>query len=288
MYSGILAHEGLIMAFFLVFVVGGSVSFFKPELTTPKFVRSGPSRWFFPIAMLSIFGTFLTGGILLGDFSIDVKSTLGGYGITVIAACLAFLSYISFGGKTRRTILGVVMTVGIAAFAFLNTYGNTSGLVEHDANVIRGALNGNGNQRVEQRVGTNRQQTTTRVEASANNAPAHQPQPAATQTPKSKEYAFQHNEEWAYNRMANWFGEHPRVAEEGKVLNVSRDGGVVLYAGSKGYYKYTISGIYDYEWPLTVLVDDSDGTLYYSRSSSLGAYDTMTKWYRDYAKAHLR
>ena len=183
------------------------------------------------------------------------------------------------------------VTVIAIIFAIFAVWGGLGGL-SHDAKVIK-------NEITDSSAPSPRQATTDSkkiVLAEESNVPAS---PAVTSTypaPKPEApvqsnpdringYQFRVSEKTGYHCLTIWIEKHKGLTKPGGELNIEHNGPHVLYGGSKGYYVYSIHGIRGYEYPLVVLVDDADGNLWYSQSSSLdklGAYDRLDVWYRDF------
>ena len=183
------------------------------------------------------------------------------------------------------------VTVVAIIFAIFAVWGGLGGL-SHDAKVIK-------NEITDSSATSPRQATTDSKKialAEENNVSAS---PAVTSTytaPKPEApvqsnpdridgYQFRVSEKTGYHCLTTWIEKHKGLTKPGGELNIEHNGPRVLYGGSKGYYVYSIYGIRGYEYPLVVLVDDADGNLWYSQSSSLdklGAYDRLDTWYRDF------
>lgn len=182
------------------------------------------------------------------------------------------------------------VTVVAIIFAIFAVWGGLGGL-SHDAKVIK-------NEITDSSAPSPRQATTDSkkiVLAEENNASAS-PTTSTYTAPKPEApvqsnpdridgYQFRVSEKTGYHCLTTWIEKHKGLTKPGSELTIEHNGPKVLYGGSKGYYVYSIHGIRGYSYPLIVLVDDSDGNLWYSQSSSLdklGAYDRLDVWYRDF------
>lgn len=189
------------------------------------------------------------------------------------------------------------VTVVAIIFAIFAVWGGLGGLSQ-DAKVIKNELSDSGGPshasiQKDVKVSTESKGMELRSEE---NSPSATPSTSTYTSPKPEApvqsnpdringYQFRVSEKTGYHCLTAWLEKHKGLTNPGGELNIEHNGPHVLYGGSKGYYVYSIHGIRGYSYPLIVLVDDADGNLWYSQSSSLdklGAYDRLDVWYRDF------
>ena len=182
------------------------------------------------------------------------------------------------------------VTVVAIIFAIFAVWGGLGGL-SHDVKVIKNEIS-DGSAPSPRQATTDSKKIVLSEENNASASPATStytaPKPEApvqSNPDRIDGYQFRISEKTGYHCLTAWLEKHNGLTKPGSELTIDHNGPKVLYGGSKGYYVYSIHGIRGYSYPLIVLVDDSDGNLWYSQSSSLdklGAYDRLDVWYRDF------
>lgn len=182
------------------------------------------------------------------------------------------------------------VTVVAIIFAIFAVWGGLGGL-SHDAKVIKNEISDNSAPSPYQST-TDSKKIVLAEENNASASPttstytAPKPEaPVQSNPDRINGYQFRVSEKTGYHCLTTWIEKHKGLTNPGGELTIEHNGPKVLYGGSKGYYVYSIHGIRGYSYPLIVLVDDADGNLWYSQSSSLdklGAYDRLDTWYRDF------
>lgn len=182
------------------------------------------------------------------------------------------------------------VTVVAIIFAIFAVWGGLGGL-SHDAKVIKNEISDSSAPSPRQTTTDSKkialtEENNTSASPATSTYTAPKPEaPVQSNPDRIDGYQFRVSEKTGYHCLTAWLEKHKGLTTPGSELTIEHNGPKVLYGGSKGYYVYSIHGIRGYEYPLIVLVDDSDGNLWYSQSSSLdklGAYDRLDTWYRDF------
>ena len=268
-----LTIESIVLAL-TIMVVPGVLGAIFYEKILPDYIEHSRSNGSELLTLISVpLGMFYLLGHMNFSSVPGVKTFIAVVFLGISAFFWAIGSLSLFRGSLRKKAVALSCAVMAFSFIYVQVYeppAETVSASKHQQNVTV---------------------TTERVTSAAPQQTAQKAQPAYQTQPATKTeqvpYQFKHTEEEAYSVVYNWFGEHPGVVESGQRLVVHRDGPIHLYAGSRGFYKYRISGLKNYEWELTILVNDENLSLWYSKHGELGAYDSLNAWYRDYAKACL-
>ena len=180
------------------------------------------------------------------------------------------------------------VTVVAIIFAIFAVWGGLGGL-SHDAKVIKNEISDNSapspHQSDSKKIVLAEENNVSASPTTSTYTPPRPEAPVQSNPDRIDGYQFRVSEKTGYHCLTAWLEKHKGLTHPGGELTIDHNGPKVLYGGSKGYYVYSIHGIRGYSYPLIVLVDDADGNLWYSQSSSLdklGAYDRLDTWYRDF------